>query len=157
LTVNLVEPDPVTLEDNGVRIIKYAPDNENYNSGQQGNQLQIFRYADVLLMMAEAQLRQSNAAAALTLVNQLRVARKAAPLATISLVNASNLYDENTLLSERQKELYWESWRREDLIRFGVYLKPWALKTADDPRYLLFPIPATQLVANPNLKQNAGY
>jgi hypothetical protein len=157
LTVNLVEPDPVTLEDNGVRIIKYAPDNENYNSGQQGNQLQIFRYADVLLMMAEAQLRQNNTAAALVLVNQLRVARKAAPLATITLVNASNLYDETTLLSERQKELYWESWRREDLIRFGVYLKPWALKTADDPKYLLFPIPATQLVANPNLKQNAGY
>jgi hypothetical protein len=53
--------------------------------------------------------------------------------------------------------MYWESWRREDLIRFGVFLQPWALKTADDPRYLLFPIPATQLVANPNLKQNKGY
>jgi hypothetical protein len=157
LAVNLVEPDPATLEDNGVRIIKYAPDNENYNSGQQGNQLQIFRYADVLLMMAEAQLRQNNAAAALILVNQLRVARKAAPLANVTLVNTSNLYDETTLLSERQKELYWESWRREDLIRFNVYLKPWALKTTDDPKYLLFPIPATQLVANPNLKQNAGY
>ncbi len=157
LNVSLVEPNPATLEDDGVRIIKYAPDNENYNSGQQGNQLQIFRYADVLLMIAEAQLRQNNSAAALVLVNQLRVARKAAPLATLTLVSTSNLYDPNTLLSERQKELYWESWRREDLIRFGVYLQPWALKTVDDPKYLLFPIPATQLVANPNLKQNAGY
>ena len=157
LNVSLVEPDPQTLEDDGVRIIKYPPDYQNYNGGQQGNQLQIFRYADVLLMMAEAQLRQGNTAAALTLVNQLRTARKAAPLSTITLVNPSNLYDETTLLSERQKELYWESWRREDLIRFGVFLKPWALKTADDPKYLLFPIPATQLVANPNLKQNPGY
>jgi hypothetical protein len=157
LAVNLVEPDPATLEDNGVRIIKYAPDNENYNSGQQGNQLQIFRYADVLLMMAEASLRTNDAATALTLVNQLRTARKADALTSISLVNTSNLYDENTLLSERQKELYWESWRREDLIRYGVFLQPWALKTADDPKYLLFPIPSTQLVANPNLKQNSGY
>jgi starch-binding outer membrane protein, SusD/RagB family len=156
-TVSLVEPDPLTLEENGIRVIKYPPDYQNYNGGQQGNQLQIFRYADVLLMMAEAQLRQGSTAAALVLVNQLRVARKAAPLVTLTLVNATNLYDGNTILSERQKELYWEGWRREDLIRFGVYLQPWALKPADDPKYLLFPIPATQLVANPNLKQNAGY
>jgi hypothetical protein len=72
-------------------------------------------------------------------------------------VNPANLYDNSTLLAERQKEMYWESWRRQDLIRFGMFLKPWALKTADDPKYLLFPIPATQLVANPNLKQNPGY
>ncbi|HEY2721470.1 MAG TPA: RagB/SusD family nutrient uptake outer membrane protein [Chitinophagaceae bacterium] len=157
LNVSLVEPDPQTLEGDGVRIIKYAPDLENYNGGQQGNQLQIFRYADVLLMIAEAELRTGDATSALTIVNQLRVARKADPLATLSLVNTSNLYDETTLLSERQKEMYWESWRREDLIRFGVFLQPWALKTTDDPKYLLFPIPSTQLVANPNLKQNPGY
>lgn len=157
LNVSLIEPDPKTLEGDGVRVIKYPPDNENYTGGQQGNQLQIFRYADVLLMIAEAQLRQNNAAAALPLVNLIRAARKAAPLTTITLLNASNLYDPNTLLAERQKEMYWESWRREDLIRFGVFLKPWALKTTDDPKYLLFPIPATQLVANPNLKQNPGY
>jgi hypothetical protein len=156
-TVSLVEPNPLTLEDDGVRIIKYAPDVQNYNGGQQGNQQQIFRYADVLLMMAEAYLQQGNAAAALLLVNQLRVARKAAPLATISLVNPNNLYDQNTLLAERQKELYWESWRRQDLIRLGVFLKPWALKAADDPKFLLFPIPSTQLIVNPNLKQNPGY
>ena len=156
-TVNLVEPDPKTLEDNGIRVIKYAPDYENYTGGQQGNQQQIFRYADVYLMMAEAQLRQSNTAAALVLVNQLRATRLAAPLVTLTLVNTGNLYDPSTLLSERQKEMYWESWRREDLIRFGVYLQPWALKSTDDPKYLLFPIPSTQLVANPNLTQNPGY
>ncbi len=155
--VSLVEPDPQTLEDNGIRIIKYPPDYQNYNGGQQGNQLQVFRYADVYLMMAEAQLRQNNTAAAVTLINSLRTARKAAPLATLTLVNTSNLYDGNTMLAERQKEMYWEGWRREDLIRFGVYLNTWALKSADDPKYLLFPIPATQLVANPNLEQNPGY
>lgn len=156
-TVNLVEPDPLTLEDDGVRIIKYPPDYQNYSGGQQANQFQIFRYADVLLMMAEAYLNQNNTAAALAKVNELRTARKAAPLTTLTLVNTSNLYDPNTLLAERQKELYWESWRRQDLIRMGVFLQPWALKTADDPKYLLFPIPATQLIVNPNLTQNPGY
>jgi len=155
--VNLVEPDPLTLEYNGIRVIKYPPDYQNYTGGQQGNQLQLFRLADVYLMMAEAYLNQGNTAAALTKVNALRTARKAAPLTTLTLVNASNLYDANTLLAERQKELYWESWRRQDLIRMGVYLQPWALKDADDPKYLLFPIPSTQLIVNPNLVQNPGY
>jgi hypothetical protein len=159
-TVNLIEPDPLTLEDNGIRIIKYPPDYENYSGGQQGNQLQIFRYADAVLMTAEAHLRSDDAAgtgASLSMVNNLRLARKAAALPSLKLVNAANLYDPNTILAERQKELYWESWRRQDLIRFGVFLNSWALKTADDPKYLLFPIPPTQLVANPNLKQNPGY
>jgi hypothetical protein len=158
-TVNLVEPDPLTLEDNGIRIIKYPPDYENYNGGQQGNQLQIFRYADAVLMTAEAHLRSDDAGgtgASLSLVNDLRNHRKAAPLTSIKLTG-SGLYDPNFILAERQKELYWESWRRQDLIRFGLFLSNWALKTADDPKYLLFPIPPTQLVANPNLKQNPGY
>jgi len=73
------------------------------------------------------------------------------------VVNNSNVDDPNTLLAERGRELYWESWRRQDLIRFGVFLTPWALKPTDDPKYLLFAIPSDQLIANPNLKQNAGY
>jgi hypothetical protein len=74
-------------------------------------------------------------------------------------VNPANVYDPATLLAERGREMYWESWRRQDLIRFGVYLKQWALKDADaDPqRNLLFPIAPDELLANPNLKQNPGY
>jgi hypothetical protein len=157
--VNLVETDPNTLEITGIRVVKYPPDYPNYNSGNQRNQLQIFRYADVILMVAEAKLRQAtpDAAGALVLVNQLRTIRGASPLAEITLVNTGNVADPNTLLAERGRELYWESWRRQDLIRFGVYLKPWALKTADDPKYLLFPIPSDQIIGNPNIKQNPGY
>jgi starch-binding outer membrane protein, SusD/RagB family len=157
-TVNLVETDVKTLEGDGIRVMKYYPDYAHY-TGTASNQLAIFRYADVLLMMAEADLNGASggSADALALVNQLHASRGAQPLTSITLVNTANLYDGNTLLAERQKELYYESWRRQDLIRFGVFLQPWALKTADDPKYLLFPIPATQLVANPNLKQNPGY
>ena len=158
--VALVETDANTLEVAGIRIVKYGPDYANYSGGHQNNQLQIFRYADVLLMMAEAYLRTTDAGGtgpSLTLVNQIRQARGASTLASISLVNASNTYDPGTLLAERGRELYWESWRRQDLIRFGVYLIPWDLKTSDDPKNLLFPIPQAQIIANPNLKQNPGY
>ncbi len=155
-TVALVETDVKTLEGDGIRVLKYYPDYNNY-TGTASNNLVLFRYADVLLMMAEADLSGAGTGDALTLVNQLHTARGAAPLATITLVNKSNLYDGTTILEERQKELYWESWRRQDLIRLQVFLLPWALKTTDNPKYLLFPIPAAQLVANPNLKQNPGY
>lgn len=159
--VNLIETDKSRLEVAGIRIVKYPPDYNGYSGGNQRNQLQIFRFADVMLMVAEAMMRQSSPdnAGALALVNQLRAERSAPPLASITLVNPDNVYDPNTLLAERGRELYWESWRRQDLIRFGVFLRPWALKEADtDPeRNLLFPIAPDELLANPNLKQNPGY
>lgn len=159
--VKLIETDKRRLEVAGIRVIKYPPDYNAYSGGNQRNQLQIFRYADVVLMVAEARLRLAapDAAGALALVNQLRAIRGATALGAITLVNPNNVYDPNTMLAERSRELYWESWRRQDLIRFGVFLKPWALKDADtDPvRNLLFPIAPDELLANPNLKQNPGY
>jgi starch-binding outer membrane protein, SusD/RagB family len=156
--VQSIETVADSLEIAGIRVIKYAPDMVNYNTGHQNNQPAFFRYADVILMVAEAQLRNNDAASALTNVNMLHAARGAAPLATLTLVNTGNLYDGTTMLEERQKELYWEAWRRQDLERFGVFTGPWNLKPADGVNtYLLFPIPATQLIVNPNLKQNPGY
>ena len=153
------ETDLKTLEGDGIRGIKYYPDYANYTS-HPSNQLAIFRYADVLLMMAEADLSGASGGAgdALSIVNSLHQARGAAPISSISLVNTSNLYDPTTMLEERQKELWWESWRREDMIRMGVFLSAWNLKPADvGTTFILFPIPVAQLVANPNLKQNPGY
>jgi hypothetical protein len=155
--VSLVETDPNTLEITGIRVDKYPPDYNAYTGGNQRNQLQIFRYADVVLMVAEAKLRTGDAAGALTLINQLRAIRGASTLVSITLVNTANVEDPSTLLAERGRELYWESWRRQDLIRFGVYLKPWPLKPQDDPKYLVFPIPSDQIIGNPNLLQNPGY
>lgn len=70
------------------------------------------------------------------------------------------------ILEERARELYLESTRRTDLIRYDLltgsdYL--WEFKggsqsgTGVDARYNLYPIPATELSANPNLTQNSGY
>jgi SusD family. len=134
------------LEITGIRVMKYPPD---YTGGEQAdNDYVIFRYADVLLMKAEALLRTNQEAEARTIVNELRAARGASALTTL---------DEQTLLDERGRELYWEGWRRQDLIRFGKYLTPWQEKPTDDPKYLLFPIPTEQLAVNPNLEQNPGY
>ncbi|MEO8712277.1 MAG: RagB/SusD family nutrient uptake outer membrane protein, partial [Parafilimonas sp.] len=159
-----ISPDMIeqgaNLEVTGIRVEKYPPDLSNgqasYN-GPSGNWLMIFRYSDVVLMVAEAKMRTSDAAGALALVNQLRAARGAAAMTSMTLVNESNINDPNTLLAERSRELYWESVRRTDLVRFGVFLKPWAYKTSDDPKNLLFPIPNQSLAANPNLVQNPGY
>ncbi|TDH24152.1 RagB/SusD family nutrient uptake outer membrane protein [Segetibacter sp. 3557_3] len=156
------------LEITGIRAVKYVPDysatgggtpGDNYGDNKAGNWLMLFRYPEVVLMVAEAKMRAAvpDNAGALALVNGLRAARGAASVTNMPLVNTNNVYDPNTLLAERGRELYWEAVRRTDLIRFGVFTKAWAYKPASNPRYLLFPIPSAALAANPNLKQNTGY
>ncbi len=154
IAANMIETG-TNKEVTGIRVVKYVPDYANYG-GPAGNDLQIFRYADVYLMVAEAKARTGDASY-LTMVNTLRAARGAAPFVTLPLVNTANVDDANTFLAERGRELYWESHRRTDLLRFGVYLKPWGLKPTDDAKNLFFPIPNQALAANPNLKQNPGY
>ncbi len=147
--VKLVEDNANTLEFTGIRVIKY-PFDYKYGTGNgvKDNDYVMFRYPDILLMKAEALLRNNNAGDALTIVNDLRAKRGATPLASLDL---------NSMLDERGREMYWESWRRNDLIRFGKFLQPWQEKGTSDPRSLLFPIPSNQLAVNPNLVQNPGY
>ena len=161
ISTNMIETGG-NLEVTGIRVIKYVPDysdNGKYYDASPGNDMMLFRYADVVLMVAEAMMRKATPdnAGALILINQLRAARGAAPVASMPLVNTANVYAPNTLLAERGRELYWEYVRRTDLIRFGMFLKPWAYKPSDDPKNLVFPVPAQAIAANPNLKQNAGY
>jgi hypothetical protein len=151
-----------TLELTGIRVEKYGPDFTNGSAnyqGNAGNDEVIFRYADVVLMVAEAKLRATapDAVGAQALVNGLRAARNAKPLASLVLVNTANLYAGNALLTERGRELYWEKARRTDLIRFGMFQKIWQYKPTDDPKYLVYPIPTQSLSVNPNLVQNPGY
>jgi len=139
-----------TLETAGIRVMKYAFD-YSVPSGQRNNDWVVFRYADVLLMQAEAILRGGSGSGtdALTLVNNIRENRGVAPFTSLTLDN---------LLDERGRELYWEGWRRQDLIRFGKFLEPWQEKPADaGPHTLVYPIPSQQIAVNPNLEQNPGY
>ena len=162
MAADLKEQDPTTLERTGIRVIKYPPDYTqgtiSYNTA--GNWLMLYRFPDVVLMVAEAKMRAAapDNAGALVMVNKLRAARGANPLTTMPLVNTANVYDPTTLLAERGRELYWEWVRRTDLIRFGVFLKPWSYKPADaDGHTLVFPIPDQALAANPNLIEPPGY
>ena len=159
IAANMIETGG-NLEVTGIRVVKYAPDYTSggkYYGGPAGNDLVLFRYADVMLMVAEAYIRTGDNASGLALVNQLRAARGASVFASLPLVNDANVDDPNTFLAERGRELYWEEYRRTDLIRFGVFLKPWGLKPSDDPKNLLYPIPNQALAADPNLTQNPGY
>jgi hypothetical protein len=163
ISANMIETGP-NLEVTGLRVEKYPPDlstgQASYN-GPSGNWFMFFRYPEVVLMVAEAETRLAHTntltADALTKVNDLRTHRGASTISSMALVNTANLNDVTTLLAERGRELYWESSRRTDLIRFGMFLKPWAYKTADDPKYLYYAVPNQALAANPNLKQNEGY
>jgi hypothetical protein len=62
------------------------------------------------------------------------------------------------MLDERGRELWWEGWRRQDMIRFGKFLLPFQEKDHhSEKKYLIYPIPDEQLAVNPNLEQNPGY
>lgn len=113
------------------------------------NDFAIFRFADVLLMRAEALWRLDNSSSeALVLVNQIRERAGVDPLATMS---------EDELYREIKQELALENQARPTIIRFGKFEDPWFLKTDSDPRKRLYPIPQDQIQANPNLIQNPGY
>ncbi|MGJ1432181.1 RagB/SusD family nutrient uptake outer membrane protein [Sphingobacterium spiritivorum] len=138
-----------TLETAGIRPMKYAFDYAV--TGQRNNDWVVYRYSDVLLMQAEAILRGGTGTPgdALDLVNSIRTKRGVTSFTTLTL---------DALLDERARELYWEGWRRQDLIRFSKFLLAWQEKAADaDPKTLVYPIPSQQIAVNPNLKQNTGY
>jgi hypothetical protein len=98
---------------------------------------------------AEALWRQNPSdAAALGLVNQVRQRAGVGNLASL---------DADNMLAERGREMFYEGWRRQDLIRFGKYGNAWFGKPAETNPNVLFPVPLSQLQANPNLKQNPGY
>lgn len=129
----------------------------------------MFRLADVLLIKAEGLLRKASPdkATALALINRVRAR------ATGNLTSQSNDLPALTgdglddVLNERTRELFWEGQRRTDLIRFGKFTSNYnwpfkgGVKAGADvaPTRALFPLPTTDLVANPNLAghQNPGY
>jgi hypothetical protein len=140
----------------GARSIKYAP--QPGTSGNTSNDGVIFRLGDAYLMKAEAEIRAGSPGDALSLVNAIR-ARAGVTAWTSAQLTLPNL------LAERGREMAWEGWRRNDLIRFetadGIpYFSAARLpgKTQDaDTHTFIYPIPQQQLITNPKLVQNSGY
>lgn len=138
------------LETAGARMKKYEVDRTAYSDGRMpDNDIVLYRYADVLLMKSEAKVR--NGESGDEEMNAVR-SRVGMPSLSATLDN---------ILNERLLELVWEGWRRQDMIRFGTYCKPYDIHTpseADKKGYTtVFPIPEKAHELNPNLKQNPGY
>lgn len=135
--------DNALLETDGTRMLKYHPNEEG---GDRRTHVIRYRYADAYLMKAEAMLRMGGDPT--IMINDLRSIRGASTLLSVG---------EAELLAERGREMYAEGLRRQDMIRFGEYLRAWNLKDAGNPDLQIFPIPNADVLANPNLVQNPGY
>jgi hypothetical protein len=141
----------------GARLCKWAYQTDGLlTSGEtcMDNDFALFRYADVVLMYAEALVRQGRQSEAANLPDLQKIRTRAG----LEPYTASQLtLDE--LYAERGRELAWEGWRHEDMIRFGKYLKQyWAHPAQEGDTFReLFPIPTEILNANPRLQQNTGY
>jgi len=104
------------------------------------NQFPIFRFADILLIKAEARVRQG-----LNGDNYVNMVRQRAGVSNFSGATL------NDILAERGREMVWEAHRRQDLIRFGRFGNAWWEKDASGPERQIFDIPREQIAANPNL------
>ena len=134
----------------GARMAKYEVDRTSHSDGRQpDNDIVLFRYADVLLMKAEAKVRNGEDGS--LELNQVR-GRVGMPDRNATLEN---------ILEERLLELVWEGWRRQDLIRFGLFHQSYDQRKqlADEANgyTTVFPIPQKCIDLNPRLEQHVGY
>lgn len=134
----------------GARMAKYEVDRTAHSDGRQpDNDIVLFRYADVLLMQAEAKVR--NGEDGTQELNTVRN-RVGMPYREATLDN---------ILKERLLELVWEGWRRQDLIRYGLYHLSYDQREqlpGESTGYTtVFPIPQKCIDLNPRLEQHVGY
>jgi hypothetical protein len=129
---------------------------------ESGKDFIVSRYAEILLIVAEAENElHGPTAEAYARINEVR---SRAGLADLSGLSQENF--RTALMKERAVELVGEAHQRWDLLRWGKFVD--AIKDIDPsdnpyapgymrPYYDLFPIPAAELLKNPHLTQNPGY
>ncbi|MDR0506643.1 MAG: RagB/SusD family nutrient uptake outer membrane protein [Dysgonamonadaceae bacterium] len=120
----------------------------------------LFRLAEQYLIYAEAVVRGGDSKTdAVGYINQLRGRASASTISEADLTT-------DFILDERARELYWECFRRTDLIRYNRFTSSgyiWEWKggvqngRGVDAHFNIYPIPASDMDSNSNLKQNAGY
>lgn len=161
-----LEIETLTDFQDGYASPKYQNVTSNGNAGSNltfpDTDYPMFRLAEAYLTYAEAQLRLNGSADDLSveLINDLR------ERAGLNGNLEAGDVDLDFILDERGRELYWESTRRTDLIRYGRftggdYIWPWKGNSQAGnsiaAELALYPLPASELRANPNLEQNPGY
>ncbi len=120
------------------------------------------RFSDVLLCLAEALTETGKPAEALPLLNRVRTRSNATPAASAGVEEVRS-----AIRNERRLELTGEFTTVYDIRRWGTLPEEIAAMSPNQvqdnqiqsysPKLELYPIPQTQLDANPNLKQNAGW
>jgi starch-binding outer membrane protein, SusD/RagB family len=161
-------PSASSSGDYGIGVYKFTARNSdgslpaNFNVAYACTDFPVFRYADALLMRAEALHNLGDNAGAAADINVIRERAYGDASGNIT----SGQVTDQLLLNERGKEFYYEAQRRTDLIRFGQFTNgtyKWAWKggvfegTQTSKDMNLFPIPGVEVSANPNIKQNPGY
>lgn len=140
-------------------------------SGFQGLQytnLKVMRYAEVLLLAAEAQFKANNTAKALDYINQIRTRAQETPLSSITM---------DDIKAEKRLELCNECVRFQDLVRWGDAQSAMANQGKEIPSFTtngvqwnfknetfgfkdrnkLLPIPLKEIELNPNMSKNEGW
>ncbi|MBC7534504.1 MAG: RagB/SusD family nutrient uptake outer membrane protein, partial [Ferruginibacter sp.] len=167
-TLNLTaEPAPSFTE--GYAVTKFRNVKKDGTQGSSPDfsdiDFPIFRSAELNLIYAEAVLRGATTGDVATALNYVNALRTRAYGDASGNITASDL-TLDFIIDERGRELYWEGFRRTDLIRFGrftegTYLWPWkggvSSGTSVASFRKLFPIPNTDINSNSNLVQNPGY
>lgn len=148
----------------GARLFKYPPREEDYELGRwdkkglQGNDFPVFRYADILLTKAECIIKGGSdpmGATAAALINEVRDCSHAP-----HFTGTPTLQD---LMDERGRELIMEMWRRNDLIRNGMFENDWGYKHEANPsaktnkNLRIFPISLGTMGTHTHWTQNPGY
>lgn len=145
----------------GARCFKYPCtelDDTHAEYVWQGNDIPIFRFADILLTKAECIMRGATPTKGHTPASLMNMVRDCA-----SAPHVTGTPSMQDLLDERSREFIVEPWRRNDLIRFGQFEQTSGWKyesspaTMTDKNKRLFPIPTGDLDANQNWKQNPSY
>jgi hypothetical protein len=161
-------PSASSSGDYGIGVYKFTARNadgslpETFNPAYACTDYPIFRYADALLMRAEASFRLGDKEAA---KNDINLIRERAYGSTEGNIQASEV-TADFILDERGREFYFEGHRRTDLVRFGKFTEGgynWQWKggvfegIATEKYMNIFPIPSDEVASNPNIEQNTGY
>lgn len=142
----------------GTVYLNYKYSNAANNTDK--DDIKILRLSDIILIAAEAYYNTGDMVNALKYLNMVAQQRDPAYVGYAS-TGAQLLED---ILTERRKELAFEGHRFWDLVRLK---KSWTKVSNQDPasavtvtpdnNALIFPIPVTEINANPNIVQNPGY
>src|SRR5690606_23323907 len=164
--VNIEDPEVVT---EGLAVTKFSNKTSSNENGKSINgtfvstDFPLFRLAEQYLIYAVAVLRGGSGgsnALALAYLNRLRERAYGGASGNLSSISL------DILLAERSRELYWEAFRRTDLMRYGRYAGGsdlWPVKggqadgASPESYRTLFPIPVADLIANPTVEQKTGY